>query len=115
MTAKVVSITAGGEFKAIAYLIGSQVDFLRGKSQVSFKSTGFVKNYASAKSYYEVSVSEIKFNFSKPGFLEGAKTKTNQRIRTWEDDILRIFSNKYRKQAGGAFEEMDRVYDGLSK
>jgi len=35
----------------------------------------FVKKLPSAKSYYELSASEMEFKFPEPGFLEGVKTK----------------------------------------
>ncbi|OJJ47046.1 hypothetical protein ASPZODRAFT_131978 [Penicilliopsis zonata CBS 506.65] len=41
----------------------------------------FVKRVPSARSYYELSASEIEFKFPEPGFLEGVKTKAKAIIR----------------------------------
>jgi elongation factor 3 len=41
----------------------------------------FVKKVPSAKSYYELSASEIEFKFPEPGFLEGVKTKAKAIVR----------------------------------
>ena len=41
----------------------------------------FVKRVPSAKSYYELSASEIEFKFPEPGFLEGVKTKAKAIVR----------------------------------
>jgi len=43
--------------------------------------TEFVKKVPSAKSYYELSASELEFKFPEPGFLEGVKTKAKAIIR----------------------------------
>jgi elongation factor 3 len=43
--------------------------------------TNFVKKVPSAKSYYELSASEIEFKFPEPGFLEGVKTKAKAIVR----------------------------------
>jgi elongation factor 3 len=40
-----------------------------------------VKRVPSAKSYYELSASEIEFKFPEPGFLEGVKTKAKAIVR----------------------------------
>jgi elongation factor 3 len=42
----------------------------------------FVRRVPSAKSYYELSASEMEFKFPEPGFLEGVKTKAKAIIRT---------------------------------
>ncbi|KAL9580828.1 MAG: hypothetical protein Q9212_004255 [Teloschistes hypoglaucus] len=41
----------------------------------------FVKKVPSAKSYYELSASEMEFKFPEPGFLEGVKTKAKAIVR----------------------------------
>ncbi|MDI1493159.1 MAG: translational elongation factor EF-1 alpha [Ramalina farinacea] len=41
----------------------------------------FVKKVPSAKSYYELSASEMEFSFPEPGFLEGVKTKAKAIVR----------------------------------
>ncbi|KAL2847425.1 elongation factor [Aspergillus pseudoustus] len=41
----------------------------------------FVKKLPSARSYYELSASELEFKFPEPGFLEGVKTKAKAIIR----------------------------------
>ena len=41
----------------------------------------FVKRVPSARSYYELSASEMEFKFPEPGFLEGVKTKAKAIIR----------------------------------
>jgi elongation factor 3 len=41
----------------------------------------FVRRVPSAKSYYELSASEMEFKFPEPGFLEGVKTKAKAIIR----------------------------------
>ncbi|KAL7795149.1 armadillo-type protein [Trichoderma ceciliae] len=41
----------------------------------------FVKRVPSAKSYYELSASEMEFSFPEPGFLEGVKTKAKAILR----------------------------------
>jgi elongation factor 3 len=41
----------------------------------------FVKKVPSAKSYYELSATEMEFKFPEPGFLEGVKTKAKAIIR----------------------------------
>ena len=41
----------------------------------------FVKKVPSAKSYYELSASEIEFKFPEPGYLEGVKTKAKAIVR----------------------------------
>ncbi|KAL8973888.1 MAG: hypothetical protein Q9185_002367 [Variospora sp. 1 TL-2023] len=41
----------------------------------------FVKKNPSAKSYYELSASEMEFKFPEPGFLEGVKTKAKAIVR----------------------------------
>ncbi|MCJ1357808.1 MAG: translational elongation factor EF-1 alpha [Icmadophila ericetorum] len=41
----------------------------------------FVKRVPSARSYYELSASEMEFRFPEPGFLEGVKTKAKAIIR----------------------------------
>jgi len=41
----------------------------------------FVKRVPSAKSYYELSASEMEFKFPEPGFLEGVKTKAKAIVR----------------------------------
>ncbi|XTI82693.1 ARM repeat-containing protein [Cenococcum geophilum] len=41
----------------------------------------FVKRVPSAKSYHELSASEMEFKFPEPGFLEGVKTKAKAIIR----------------------------------
>ena len=41
----------------------------------------FVKRVPSAKSYYELSASEMEFSFPEPGFLEGVKTKAKAIVR----------------------------------
>ncbi len=41
----------------------------------------FVKKCPSAKSYYELSASEMEFKFPEPGFLEGVKTKAKAIVR----------------------------------
>lgn len=41
----------------------------------------FVKKVPSAKSYYELSASEMEFQFPEPGFLEGVKTKAKAIVR----------------------------------
>ena len=43
--------------------------------------TEFVKKVPSARSYYELSASEIEFKFPEPGFLEGVKTKAKAIVR----------------------------------
>lgn len=43
--------------------------------------TEFVKKCPSAKSYYELSASEMEFKFPEPGFLEGVKTKAKAIVR----------------------------------
>ena len=43
--------------------------------------SNFVKRVPSAKSYYELSASEIEFKFPEPGFLEGVKTKAKAIVR----------------------------------
>ncbi|KAG8526533.1 translational elongation factor EF-1 alpha [Bacidia gigantensis] len=42
---------------------------------------GFIKKVPSAKSYNELSASEIEFKFPEPGFLEGVKTKAKAIVR----------------------------------
>lgn len=41
----------------------------------------FVKKCPSAKSYYDISDSEMEFKFPEPGFLEGVKTKAKAIVR----------------------------------
>lgn len=41
----------------------------------------FVKKVPSARSYYQLSASEIEFKFPEPGFLEGVKTKAKAIVR----------------------------------
>ncbi|KAI4162225.1 MAG: hypothetical protein LQ342_004091 [Letrouitia transgressa] len=41
----------------------------------------FVKRVPSAKSYYELSASEMEFKFPEPGYLEGVKTKAKAIVR----------------------------------
>jgi elongation factor 3 len=41
----------------------------------------FVKKVPSAKSYYELSASEVEFKFPEPGYLEGVKTKAKAIVR----------------------------------
>ncbi|KAK2788124.1 translational elongation factor EF-1 alpha [Emmonsiellopsis sp. PD_33] len=41
----------------------------------------FVKRVPSARSYYELSASEMEFKFPEPGFLEGVKTKAKAIVR----------------------------------
>lgn len=41
----------------------------------------FVKRVPSARSYYELSASEMEFRFPEPGFLEGVKTKAKAIVR----------------------------------
>ncbi|KAK4995613.1 translational elongation factor EF-1 alpha [Elasticomyces elasticus] len=41
----------------------------------------FVKRVPSARSYYELSASDMEFKFPEPGFLEGVKTKAKAIIR----------------------------------
>ncbi|KAJ5953369.1 Elongation factor 3 [Penicillium verhagenii] len=41
----------------------------------------FVKRVPSARSYYELSASDMEFKFPEPGFLEGVKTKSKAIIR----------------------------------
>ena len=41
----------------------------------------FVKRVPSAKSYHELSASEMEFKFPEPGFLEGVKTKAKAIVR----------------------------------
>jgi elongation factor 3 len=41
----------------------------------------FVKRVPSAKSYYQLSASEVEFKFPEPGFLEGVKTKAKAIVR----------------------------------
>jgi len=41
----------------------------------------FVKRVPSAKSYHELSASEMEFRFPEPGFLEGVKTKAKAILR----------------------------------
>ncbi|CAK7233986.1 translational elongation factor EF-1 alpha [Sporothrix eucalyptigena] len=41
----------------------------------------FVRRVPSARSYYELSASEIEFTFPEPGFLEGVKTKSKAILR----------------------------------
>lgn len=41
----------------------------------------FVKKCPSAKSYYELSASDMEFKFPEPGYLEGVKTKAKAIIR----------------------------------
>ncbi|GAM84451.1 hypothetical protein ANO11243_024470 [Dothideomycetidae sp. 11243] len=41
----------------------------------------FVKRVPSARSYHELSASELEFNFPEPGFLEGVKTKAKAIVR----------------------------------
>lgn len=41
----------------------------------------FVKKVPSARSYYELSASEMEFRFPEPGFLEGVKTKAKAIVR----------------------------------
>ncbi|KAH1936149.1 hypothetical protein KXV48_001639 [Aspergillus fumigatus] len=41
----------------------------------------FVKKVPSARSYYELSASDMEFKFPEPGFLEGVKTKAKAIIR----------------------------------
>jgi elongation factor 3 len=41
----------------------------------------FVKKQPKAKSYYELSASEMMFTFPEPGFLEGVKTKAKAIVR----------------------------------
>ncbi len=41
----------------------------------------FVDKVPSAKSYYELSASEMEFQFPEPGFLEGVKTKAKAIVR----------------------------------
>ena len=43
--------------------------------------TEFVKKVPSARSYYELSASEMEFKFPEPGFLEGVKTKAKAIVR----------------------------------
>lgn len=41
----------------------------------------FIKKVPSARSYYELSASEMEFKFPEPGFLEGVKTKAKAIVR----------------------------------
>ncbi|KAI4245204.1 MAG: hypothetical protein L6R40_002561 [Gallowayella cf. fulva] len=41
----------------------------------------FVKKVPSARSYYELSASEMEFKFPEPGYLEGVKTKAKAIVR----------------------------------
>ncbi|KAL9631060.1 MAG: hypothetical protein Q9204_004410 [Flavoplaca sp. TL-2023a] len=41
----------------------------------------FVKKVPSAKSYYELSASDMEFKFPEPGYLEGVKTKAKAIVR----------------------------------
>ncbi|KAL9041967.1 MAG: hypothetical protein Q9214_003930 [Letrouitia sp. 1 TL-2023] len=41
----------------------------------------FVRRVPSAKSYYELSASEMEFKFPEPGYLEGVKTKAKAIVR----------------------------------
>jgi len=41
----------------------------------------FVKRVPSARSYYELSASEMEFKFPEPGYLEGVKTKAKAIVR----------------------------------
>ncbi|KAH0538811.1 translational elongation factor EF-1 alpha [Glutinoglossum americanum] len=41
----------------------------------------FVKRVPAAKSYYELSASEMEFKFPEPGYLEGVKTKAKAIVR----------------------------------
>jgi elongation factor 3 len=41
----------------------------------------FVKRVPSARSYYELSASDMEFKFPEPGFLEGVKTKAKAIVR----------------------------------
>lgn len=41
----------------------------------------FVKKVPSARSYYELSASDMEFKFPEPGFLEGVKTKAKAIVR----------------------------------
>jgi len=41
----------------------------------------FVKRVPSARSYYELSATEMEFKFPEPGFLEGVKTKAKAIVR----------------------------------
>lgn len=41
----------------------------------------FVKKVPSARTYYELSASEMEFKFPEPGFLEGVKTKAKAIVR----------------------------------
>jgi elongation factor 3 len=41
----------------------------------------FVKKVPSARSYYELSASEMEFKFPEPGFLEGVKTKAKAIVK----------------------------------
>ena len=43
--------------------------------------SAFVKRVPSARSYHELSASEMEFKFPEPGFLEGVKTKAKAIIR----------------------------------
>ena len=43
--------------------------------------TDFAKKVPSARSYFELSASEMEFKFPEPGFLEGVKTKAKAIIR----------------------------------
>jgi elongation factor 3 len=43
--------------------------------------SAFVQKVPSAKSYYELSASEMEFKFPEPGFLEGVKTKAKAIVR----------------------------------
>ena len=45
------------------------------------KLTEFVKRVPSARSYYELSASDMEFKFPEPGFLEGVKTKAKAIVR----------------------------------
>ncbi|OQO02178.1 Elongation factor 3 [Cryoendolithus antarcticus] len=45
------------------------------------KLSEFVKRVPSAKSYYELSASDMEFKFPEPGFLEGVKTKAKAIVR----------------------------------
>lgn len=45
------------------------------------KLSEFVKRVPSARSYYELSASDMEFKFPEPGFLEGVKTKAKAIVR----------------------------------
>ncbi|KAF2154108.1 ARM repeat-containing protein [Myriangium duriaei CBS 260.36] len=81
-TSKCTSIIISHDSKFLDNVVQHVIHYERFKlKRYRGNLSEFVKRVPSARSYHELSASELEFKFPEPGFLEGVKTKAKAIVR----------------------------------